>query len=103
MTVISAVMAAVSSVLNPNKNYEAHLEAAKNFTAVKHDARFMHEALSIRLVDDAFAVAVENLHTRYNDMLKTVPPTTPKAMAKAQEIIQTNIHEPDKDASGKIK
>ena len=103
ITVITSVMTAVSAVLNPNKNYESHLDASKNFTALKHDARLMREAMSAKLNDEAFAVAVENLHVRYNELLKTVPPTTSKAFVKAQKIVQGDIHEPDRDASGKVK
>jgi|ERR1051326_457241 hypothetical protein len=103
ITVISAVMTAVVTVLSPRKNYEAHLAAAQNFTSIKHDARFMHEASSTRLSDEDFAIAVENLHNRYNDLLKAVPPTDPKSFEKARKIVQGKIHEPDQDAEGKIK
>jgi len=63
----------------------------------------MHEASSLKMSDEAFAVAVENIHARYNDLLKAVPPTTTKAFSKAQKVVQANIHEPDEDSSGKVK
>src|SRR5438132_180780 len=40
ITLLSAVAAAVTAVVNPNKQYEEHLSAAKGFTVIKHDARF---------------------------------------------------------------
>lgn len=103
LTIVSSVMTAVCAVVDPDKNYHAHLDAAKNFTAMKHDARFMREVTSQKLDDEAFAVAVENLHDRYNDLSKSVPPTTSRAFAKAQKIVQADIHEPDRDTGGDIK
>lgn len=103
ITLISSIVVAVSTVLNPNKTYQLHLEAAQGFTALKHDARFMREAISQKLSDDAFSVAVENLHSRYNDLLRAVPPTSPKAFAKAQKTVQSGTHDPDRDPAGKIK
>lgn len=103
VTIISSVITAVATVLNPRKGYESHLVAAKNFTAMKHDARLLHEAGSQHMSEEAFVVAVENLHERYNDLLQTVPPTSPKAFEKARNIIGRGIHEPDKDRDGKVR
>lgn len=103
ITVISSVITAVSAVLNPNKTYQAHLEAAKNFTALKHDSRFLHEASSAKLSDEAFALAVEHLHQKYNELMKAVPPTNSKSFKKAQEVVQGGTHDPDRDKKGNIK
>jgi hypothetical protein len=103
ISIISSVITAVSAVLNPNKTYQAHLEAAKNFTALKHDARFMHEAMLSKLSDESFALAVEHLHQKYNEFLKTVPPTNAKSFKKAQAIVQGGVHEPDRDEEGNVK
>jgi len=103
ITVITSVITAVSAVLNPNKTYQAHLEAAKNFTALKHDARFMHEATAGKMSEESFAVCVEGLHNKYNELIKTVPPTNGKSFAKAQEIVQKGTHDPDKDKEGRVK
>lgn len=103
ITVISSVVAAISAVLNPNKTYQAHLEAAKNFTALKHDARFLAEAEAERFSDESFQVSVGNLHQKYNELIKAVPPTNSKSFAKAQEVIKKGTHDPDRDENGNIK
>ena len=97
------MVTAVSSVLNPSKTYQQHLEAGKNFTALKHDARFLHEARCQRLSDEAFAECVESLHQKYNELVKVVPPTSTKAFKKAQEVVQSGTHDPDKNADGSLK
>lgn len=103
LTILAATVSAVAAVLNPNKMYQEHLGAAKNFTAMKHDARFLRESQVLRLSDDALIVAVETLHHRYNELLKATPPTDNKSFAKAREIVQRNIHEPDRDTEGRIR
>lgn len=102
-TVLAATASAVASVLNPNRVYEEHLSAARSFTSLKHDARFLCEAASSHMSDDAFAIAVENLHQRYNDLLKSSPPTDDEAFEKARERIKNDRHEPDRNPDGTIK
>lgn len=102
-TILSATISAVTAVLNPNKTYQDHLAAAKNFTALKHDVHFLHESQSTRLTDEALVLAVENLHERYNEFLKSTPPTDDKSFAKARQRVQAGIHDPDRDDAGKIK
>lgn len=103
ITILSAAISAVAAVLNPNRTYQEHLSAARSFTAIKHDARFLHEVKSSGLSDDAFAILVENLHQKYNELLKAVPPTDAPSFAKAREIVQAGIHEPDRDQFGDVK
>jgi hypothetical protein len=103
ITIAGAVTTAVSSVLNPAKVYQQHLDAGKNFTALKHDARFLHESRSHKLSDEAFAECVESLHQRYNELIKTVPPTDGSSFKKAQEVVQSGTHDPDKNVDGTLK
>lgn len=102
-TILSATVSAVTAVINPNKIYQDHLVAAKNFTTLKHDARFLREFQSTMLTDEALALAIDNLHQRYNELLKVTPPTDDKSFSKARKIIQAGMHEPDRDDAGNIK
>lgn len=95
LTVISAVITAVANVLNPLKEYYDHLNAAKNFTAMKHDARTLGDVFNLRMDDSSLAVAVENLHQRYGDLIKFVPPTDNDSFEEASARIKDGIHEPD--------
>lgn len=103
ITVVASVVSAVAGILDPNKKYQDHLGAAKSFTAIKHDARFLHEAKSERMSDEAFAVGVENLHEKYNELMKLVPATGDQSFKKAQKMINLGVHEPDWTPDGKIK
>jgi len=101
-TVISSVVAAVASVLDPNKQYQDHLLAAKSFTIMKHDARFLHDAKSHRMTDAEFCVAVDNLHEKYNELVRVSPPTNKRSFEIARAVIQSGRHAPDRKSDGTI-
>ena len=103
LTILSAATSAAGAVLNPSKDYQEHLAAAKAFTALKHDARFLRCAQVTTMTDEAFAVAVENLHRRYNEIAQATPATSDKSIAKARETVQSGLHEPDRDDAGNVK
>lgn len=102
LSVMSATVATVANVINPMNVYQSHLGAAKSFTVIKHEARGLHSTFSSGMEDEAYAVAVKNLHDRYNDLVRIAPSTTGWAFKKAQDIIKGGAHEPDKDKDGNI-
>jgi hypothetical protein len=103
LTVPAAVVTAIASVLDPNRGYEDHLGAAKSFTVLKHDARFLHEAKAARLQDDMLEVSVTMLHERYNEIVRTAPPTSNSAFEKARKRVQDGVHSPDRNEDGTIR
>lgn len=102
LTVIAAVITTIASVINPGKAYESQLSAAKNFTALKHDARYLYLSQVQNYSDGEFAILVDRLHDRYNDLVKASPTTMKRAFEQAQKIVKAGTHEPDKDEAGEI-
>lgn len=101
-TVASAFVTAWASVRNPLKDYYEHLTAAKAFTAIRHDARFLADTLSKSMVEKDFVEAVKDLHDRYNDLCRVSPITNDKAFKKAQERIKKDgVYKPDYQRDGK--
>lgn len=96
VTVVSAFVTAYGTVKNPLKDYYDHLMAAKNFTAIKHDARILWEVFSKDMTDKEFIQATKSLHDRYNELIRISPPTDDESFEKAREKIQLGVHEPDK-------
>jgi hypothetical protein len=101
LTLAASITTAIATVLNPNRSYQEHLAAAKSFTTLKHDARFLADAEVGRLGEEAFVERVRNLHEKYNALVQSVPATDEKYFKRAREIVQAGIHEPDKTC-GKI-
>ena len=97
LTVISAVVTAVANVLNPLARYFEHLNAARAFTILKHEARALKDAFGPDMSDEKLAEAVKGLHDKYAELLRFVPPTEEWAFDKAREKIKSGIHKPDSD------
>jgi hypothetical protein len=102
LTLVSSIIAAVATVLNPNKIYEEHLSAAKALTALKHDARFLAETEATHVSEEGFVERVRNLHEKYNTLIQALPATNAKYFEKARKVIQSGIHEPDRTAGGAV-
>jgi hypothetical protein len=103
LTVIAAVVSAVASVLNPSKESDEHARAAKSFTTLRHDARFLHEARVRRLSTEEFSRETERLHERYNDVVDMAPTTGRYFFEQARKFIRLGRHEPDRNKDGLIK
>lgn len=85
----------MGNTLDSLKSHYDHLLAGKNFTALKHDARALHETFSLGMDDAELAIEAKKLHERYNDLVKFVPQTDDKAFNLARGKIQQGIHDPD--------
>jgi len=71
----SAVITAVATILNPAQRRYAHLSAAKAFTVVKIEARSIGGVFGPTMPLHDFQKAVKELVTRYNDLVRLVPPS----------------------------
>jgi hypothetical protein len=91
---ISAVVTAIATGLNPQQAYYDHVNAAKAFTVAKHDARYLRE-LAEGYPTEELPVLVKNLHDRYNDLVRVAPVTEDWAFERARKRIQSGAHTPD--------
>lgn len=91
---ITAVVTAIGTVLNPQQRYYEHLTAAKAFTVMKHDARATRE-LAEASGNEELAAAVKGIHDRYNDLVRIAPVTEDWAFQEARKRIQSGVHDPD--------
>jgi hypothetical protein len=91
---ITAVVAAIGTTLNPQQSYYEHLSAAKAFTTMKHDARAIRKNAEYSATED-LTVSVNCLHDRYNDLVRVAPVTEDWAYEKARKRIRAGVHAPD--------
>lgn len=94
---IAAGVTAIGTVLNPQRSLCQHLSAAKAFTVMKHDARAARDRAASLSNEQAECVS-ESLHERYNDLVRTAPPTEDWAFNKARTRIQSGVHRPDEES-----
>jgi hypothetical protein len=78
-------------------------DCRQEFHNLKTRCSVLHQAKSQKMSDEAFCMEVENLHEKYNELIKAVRPTGSVSFGMARRIVGAKIHEPDQDASGKIK
>ena len=92
LTVLSALVVAVASILNPLKEYYDHLNAAKHFTALKMEAFSLHSAKYSAMSEKEFATSVDNLSKTYQQLILFIPETNNKAFKKAKDRIKRGVH-----------
>ena len=81
---ITAVVTAIGTVLNPQQSYYEHVSAAKAFTGLKHDARAIRE-FGERSNNEDLTASVNRLHDRYNDLIRIAPITEDWAFERARK------------------
>ena len=91
---ITAVVTAIGTVLNPQQSYYEHLAAAKAFTVIKHDATSLRE-MGEHATSQDLTVAVKSVHDRYNDLVRIAPATEDWAFERARKRIQAGVHRAD--------
>lgn len=94
LTVTAAAISAIAGVLDPDRDYQTHLTAARAFTSLKHDARALKETYCDGMTDEQFRASVIDTHDRYNDLVRMTPPTDDASFAKAQKRIKSSVHLP---------
>lgn len=85
LTVVSAVIAATSSVVSPQKSYYENLNSAKSFTVVKHKARSLRSSFASFYSEQELLKEVRTLSENYNQLILLTPPTEEWAYRKAEK------------------
>jgi len=91
---VTAVVTAIGTVLNPQQSYYEHLGAAKAFTVLKHDARSAKETGDLAASEN-LSITMSCIHDRYNDLVRIAPATEDWAFEKARKRIHAGVHQPD--------
>lgn len=92
---VAAVVGALFAVLDPDRAAREHLVAAKGFTSLKHDARFLADVMRFELAREQLAASVQRLRERYNQIAEHAPPTTDRAFERARQKVRAGRHAPD--------
>jgi hypothetical protein len=93
--VISGVVFALQSVLDPDRKANDHSTAGKEYTALKHEARSLYQTFSKEMDKSDFTTAVRLLRERYDSLVKHSPQTTEKAFEEGRKRIKSGRHTPD--------
>lgn len=95
LAILSGTAFALQSILNPDRKANDHSMAAKEYTALKHEARALYQTFSHEMDRDTFAVSVRILREKYNALVRHTPQTTVKAFEEGRKRIKAGRHTPD--------
>lgn len=96
ITLLSGIVTMLNVFMEPEKKAKEHLFAAKNFIALKHEARSLHESFKDFMNENEFYHSVKRLREKYNLLVQFTPPTDDEeACEKARKRIKKGVHEAD--------
>lgn len=88
-------LAAISAGLGMERAVSAHKQAANLLTALRHEARRLHETWSTDLTPEQFAQEVRQLCERYDSYVVALEVTDKKAFEEARKLIKDGVFDPD--------
>lgn len=92
---VGGFLAAVSTVLGGDKLHNRHCTAASQWTALRHEARSLHETYFRELPHAQFLAEVRRIDDRYNTLCQALEPTDNESFDKARERIKSGIFTPE--------
>jgi hypothetical protein len=95
LSAAGGLVATVAGVLGIDKQPTVHRNAASQWTALRHEARSLHQTLFKELPREQFLAEVRRIDDRYISLCQALPPTNRKSFETAREQINAGTHEPD--------
>jgi hypothetical protein len=100
LSVLSGIILAVASVLDPDRKKNDNIKAAKDYTVLKHDSRSLYQSFAQDMSPSEFYIATRLLREQYNNIVNNSPETNDKAFEKARSKIRAGRHTPDFEEKG---
>lgn len=87
------LVAGVAAALGIDKQPTAHRNAASQWTALRHEARSLHQTFFRELPREQFLAEVRRIDDRYNSLCQALPVTDKKSFEAAQKLVNTGAFE----------
>ncbi|MCL4516329.1 MAG: SLATT domain-containing protein [Firmicutes bacterium] len=92
---ISGVVTALAAALGVDQKAMLNKQAANLMTALRHEARALHETYWRELTHEQLVTEVRRINDRYNCLVQALETTDAKTFDEARRRIKTGIFEPD--------
>jgi hypothetical protein len=92
---VGGFFVAVATILGVDKEPTAHRNAACQWTALRHEARALHETFAIELPRPQLLTEVRRIDDRYIALNQALPATDKDSFEAAREQIKSGVHEAD--------
>jgi hypothetical protein len=92
---VGGLMVSMAAIFGVDKQPTAHRNAACQWTALRHEARALHETYYREIPREQFVAEVRRIDDRYIALCQAFEPTDKESFEAARQQIQSGIHEPD--------
>jgi hypothetical protein len=92
---LGGVIVTIAAILGVDKEPGASRNAASQWTALRHEARSLHETYFKELPREQFLAEVRRIDDRYNALIQALPPTDHKSFELARKQIKAGTHQLD--------
>ncbi|MBN3874509.1 MAG: SLATT domain-containing protein [Nostoc sp. JL33] len=92
---VSGLITGLASVFGVDRKAGAHKQAGNVLTALRHEARALHEAYWRELPHEQFVAEVRRIHDKYNSLIQTLETTDNAAFEEGRNRIKAGLFEPD--------
>lgn len=95
LSALGGFIVAIATILGVDKEPTANRNAACQWTALRHEARSLHETYSRELPREQFLAEVRRIDDRYIALSQALPPTDRKSFEIARKQIKAGVHDSD--------
>lgn len=92
---VGGLMVTLASIFGVDKEPTSHRNAACQWTALRHEARSLHETYFKELPREQLLAEVRRIDDRYIALTQALQPTDRPSFEKARKQIQSGVHQAD--------
>jgi hypothetical protein len=92
---VSGLVTGLASAFGVDRKAGLHKQAGNVLTALRHEARALHESYWREIPHEQFVAEVRRIHDRYNSLIQILETTDNAAFEEGRKKIKAGIFEPD--------
>ncbi len=92
---VSGLITGLASIFGVDKKAGVHKQAGNVLTALRHEARSLHEAYWREIPREQLVSEVKRIHDRYNSLIQMIETTGDSAFEEGREKIKAGLFEAD--------
>ena len=92
---VSGLITGIASIFGVDKKAGAHKQAGNVLTALRHEARALHEAYWREIPHEQLVAEVRRIHDKYNSLIQMIETTDDSAFEKGRKKIKAGLFDPD--------
>jgi hypothetical protein len=95
LAAVSGLISGLASIFGVDKKAGSHKQAGNILTALRHEARALHEAYWREIPREQLISEVRRIHDKYNSLIQMMETTDASAFEQGRKKIKSGLFEPD--------